>query len=241
MAKPTLLMTRPPAASERFVAALPAALRAGLAVHHSPLLRIVPLTQRVEFADARGVVFTSENGVATASGLTERRDLPVYCVGAWTTQKAREAGWRAVMLGENAAEMIAAMQADPPEGPLLHLRGRHGSADIAGALAPGGCELRVQVIYEQELLELDSRAQALLAGPGVVIAPLFSPRTAQQFARSAPARGASAGALRLAAISEAAARPLRAMRPEQLVIATRPTAGALADSVGQLAGVAQIP
>lgn len=231
MAQTTLLMTRPRAAGARFVADLPDELRASLTVCHSPLLRIVPIAEHIDFGAARGIIFTSANGVAIAAGATARRDLPCHCVGEWTTRTAREHGWQARMVGEDAAELIATLRADPPPSPLLHLRGRHGSGDIAGALAPVGCEVIVQVIYEQEVLALDDAAQTVLAGPGPVIVPLFSPRTARQFAKVARI-GAD---VRAAAISDAAAAPLRDLPLQRLIVATRPTAAALADAVEMLA------
>lgn len=231
MVEATLLMTRPRASGERFVADLPAGLRAGLTVCHSPLLRIVPIAESIDFGQARGIIFTSANGVAIAASVTERRDLPCYCVGDWTTQTARDYGWQARMVGEDAAELIATLRADPPQGPLVHLRGRHGSGDIAGELAPVGCKVVVQVIYEQETLPLDDAAQAVLSGAGQVIVPLFSPRTAQRFAEVARI-GADVHAV---AISEAAARPLRDLPLKRLIVAARPTAAALADGVEMLA------
>ncbi|MBI6629465.1 uroporphyrinogen-III synthase [Pontibaca sp. S1109L] len=227
-------MTRPRVSGERFVADLPAVLRERLTVCHSPLLRIVPIAEQIDLDDARGLIFTSANGVAIAADVTDRRNLPCYCVGAWTTQTARKLGWQARMVGEDAAELIATLRANPPQGPLLHLRGRHGSGDIAGELAPVGCSVVVQVIYEQEVLPLTDAAQATLNGPGQVIVPLFSPRTAQQFARVAQI-GAEVHAV---AISEAAARPLRDLPLKRLIVASRPTAAALADGVEILANQA---
>lgn len=234
MAETTLLMTRPRVSGERFVADLPAGVRGRLTVCHSPLLRIVPIADHIDFGDAHGLIFTSANGVAIAAGVTRRRDLPCYCVGEWTTQTARDHGWQARMVGEDAAELIATLRADPPQGPLLHLRGRHGSGDIAGELAPVGCNVVVHVIYEQEVRALSDVAQAALNGPGQVIVPLFSPRTARQFAKVAQI-GADVSAV---AISEAAVRPLRDLPLKRVIVASRPTAAALADGVEMLANPA---
>ena len=85
----TLLMTRPQGASERFVARLPQDLRQRLAPIYAPLIGIVPVTSGIGFADAKGLIFTSANGVQIAASLTRHRDLPCYCVGEATLRSSR--------------------------------------------------------------------------------------------------------------------------------------------------------
>jgi uroporphyrinogen-III synthase len=226
-----LLMTRPPEATDRFVAALPPAVRARLNLVVSPLLEIVTTATAIDHGDARGLIFTSVNGVAAAATLTGRRDLPCHCVGDVTAAAARAAGWAAQAVGENAEAMIAALIADPPPAPLLHLRGAHGSGDVTGRLTRAGIETRVQTIYDQRLLPLTAQAMALLDGPDPVIAPIFSPRTARQFANMA--RGGAP--LYLVALSPAVAEPLETLAFRALDVAAHPDAVAMAALVAALA------
>lgn len=226
-----LLMTRPRAASDRFVAALPAALRARLTVVHSPLLEIVRTTGAIDLADARGIVFTSANGVATAAGLTGRRDLPCFCVGEATTRAARAAGWTAHCAGENAEAMVAALIATPPEPPLMHLRGVHARGDVAARLTAAGTATRELAIYDQQMLSLTDAALALLNGPAPVIVPLFSPRTARQFADLAGGRAP----LLIAALSRAVADPLESLDNAVLEVAKCPDSAAMVETVARLA------
>jgi len=104
-----LLMTRPREASEQFVARLPPPLRARLTLVFSPLIRIEPAATAIDFGGARGLIFTSSNGVQVATGLTSRRDLPCYCVGEATTHAAQLAGWQAECAGTNAEGLIATL------------------------------------------------------------------------------------------------------------------------------------
>lgn len=230
MPKIDLLMTRAPEASLRFVAALPPALRARLNVVVSPLLDMVATATAIEHGDARGLIFTSGNGVAVAVGLSARRDLPCFCVGKVTAAAAVAAGWAARAMGENAQSLIAALIADPPPAPLLHLRGTHGRGDVAGRLTRAGIETRVQAIYDQRLLALSAPAMALLDGPEPVIAPLFSPRTARQFADLARGRAP----LYLAALSPAVAEPLETIRFKVRLMALEVAAQPDAVSMGEL-------
>ncbi len=228
---PTLLMTRPRPASDRFVAALPPALRRRIAVCHNPLIEIVPRDGALDLGPARGLIFTSANGVAAAAAATDRRDLPCFCVGAATTRAARAAGWEATDCGPTGDALVTRLMADLPKAPLLHLSGAHRSGDIAGRLSAAGCATAVHVLYDQELRPLGAAARAILERGGPAIVALFSPRTARQFA----AEAAGLGGYRVAALSAAVAEPLE-NRPETPVfIAERPDADAMAALVEKLA------
>ena len=227
----TLLMTRPRAASERFVAELAPAERARLQVVYSPLLEIAFRPGPVDLAGLEGVIFTSANGVAAARAARVPPALPAYCVGAVTAEGACEAGWDVRAVEESADALIAALTARRPPAPLLHLRGGHARGDIAGRLTAAGIETHERVLYEQRLAAPSSAARAALAGLNPVIAPLFSPRTARQFADTC----AGTAPLYLAAISAAAAEPVENMGARALIVAERPDAAAMAAAVETLA------
>lgn len=227
---PTLLMTRPHPAAERFVAGLPAALRVQLTVIHAPLLEIVPLAVAVPDEGLRGVIFTSANGVEAAARAGAPTGLPAYCVGEQTAEAARVAGWPPRVTCPDAEHLIAALLRLRPEAPLLHLRGVHARGDIAGRLTAGGIETRALPVYDQRLLPLTAQARAALAATGPVIVPLFSPRTARQFADI----GGGSAPLYLAAISPAAAEAVENMHPAALIVAGHPDAAAMAAAVETL-------
>ncbi|MCV2889884.1 uroporphyrinogen-III synthase [Ruegeria aquimaris] len=223
-------MTRPLASSEKFVARLSPDIRSKVTVVHSPLLEIEYLQDDLDLRKARGLVFSSANGVAAASQMTESRDLPCFCVGRATTEAARREGWKATMAGETAETLIAFLLAARPATPLLHLRGDHARGDVAETLSRSGMPTSERVVYLQHLLPLSEPARAALAGTSPVIAPLFSPRTARQFADlallSAP--------LWLLALSGAVREPIENMKNIRLVTAERPDAEAMRHAVEKM-------
>ncbi|SMO71745.1 uroporphyrinogen-III synthase [Ruegeria faecimaris] len=223
-------MTRPRAASERFVAQLPTRIRSRVEVIHSPILEIKPLAVQVHADEAKGLIFTSANAVNAAMSLDVSRKMPAFCVGPVTTGTAKGAGWDARMVGATAEELIANLLKHRPQSPLLHLRGEHSRGNIAERLTESGLAVREQPVYKQHLLPLTDRAGAVAEGNEPVIAPIFSPRTARQFADiwvgSAP--------LWLAAISEATAEPLYSLDYVRLKIAKEPTPKKMRKAVKKL-------
>ncbi|GGH29390.1 uroporphyrinogen-III synthase [Cribrihabitans marinus] len=229
-----LLMTRPRAASEDFVAALDPWTRARVEVIHAPLLEIRALPVGIDTTGVRGLIFTSPNGVAAAAQALSDRDLPCHCVGPATTEAARAAGWRAHMAGGTAEELIADLSQQRPDAPLLHLRGEHARVDVAVRLSRAGLPARSQAVYAQTLLPLAPEAQRVLQSDVPVAAPLFSPRTARQFADQA----AVGAPLWLAAISDATAEPLVPLAARHLLVAERPDGPAMGRAVEKLVKLA---
>ena len=223
-------MTRPQAASDRFVAQLPSRVRSRVTVLFSPLLEIRPLAVSVDTRDVAGLIFTSANGVNAAAVQGVDQGLPAWCVGSTTTQTAKAAGWTAQMMGATAEELVASLRGLRPLNPLLHLRGEHSCGNIAERLTRSGLTAREQAIYQQHLLPLSGETSLAAKGDRSVIAPLFSPRTARQFAEvwTGPAP------LWLAAISEPAAEHLKSLTFKQLRIVSQPTSDKMQKAVKKL-------
>ncbi|MEX0306467.1 MAG: uroporphyrinogen-III synthase [Ruegeria sp.] len=223
-------MTRPRAASDRFVAHLPARIRSEVEVIHSPLLEISPLAVPVDTKGIAGLIFSSANGVSAATMLGVDRDLSAFCVGPATTDAALTAGWRAQMLGLTAEELVANLLKLAPQSPLLHLRGEHSRGNVAEHLTGSGLTTCEQPIYRQQLLPLSDEASMVAERDRPIIAPLFSPRTARQFADV----WAGTAPLWLAAISAATAEPLKNLTFERLKIAPEPTPDKMRKTVKKL-------
>lgn len=222
-----LLMTRPADASERFTTRLSPAIRSMIRVIHSPLLEIEPLDDALDLRRVRGLIFTSSNGVSVASELTDSRELPCYCVGRATTEAARREGWTATMAGENAETLTAFLLAARPAAPLLHLRGEHGRGNVAQTLSAGQLATTERIIYRQKLLPLTPEAVLALQGTSPVVVPLFSPRTARQFAELASPQAP----LLVAALSDAVKEAVENMPNSVAATASRPDAEAMRDVV----------
>ncbi len=178
----------------------------------------------------RGLIFTSANAVNAAVSLGLPRDLPAFCVGPATTGTAKGSGWKAQMVGATAEELVAYLLKHRPKSPLLHLRGEHSRGNVAQRLTESGLTVQEKPVYQQHLLALTAEAIAAAEGETPVIAPLFSPRTARQFANiwtgTAP--------LWLAAISEATADPLYSLDYAHLKIAKAPTPKKMRKAVKKL-------
>ncbi|MDP5219910.1 uroporphyrinogen-III synthase [Ruegeria sp. 2205SS24-7] len=216
-------MTRARAASERFIAGLPPEVLEQLTPVFSPLIEICPLDVVLDLSTVRGLVFTSANAVAIAGDLIQTRDLACYCVGAATTDAARDAGWPTTQSGDTAQQLISTLTREKPDAPLLHLRGVHARGEIAKNLSRAGTSCDEQAIYDQSLQPLTDAAVQVLAGSDPVVAPLFSPRTARQFAETARIRAP----LWLTALSPAVAEPLETLTFQNLLIADRPDSAAM--------------
>lgn len=225
-----LLMTRPATGSERFLESLSPQIRALVRPIYSPLIKIEPKNTKIDLNGIRGLIFTSSNGVSIAAKLTETRDVPAFCVGAATTAAAKRAGWQAHLAGDRAETLIANLLRERPASPLKHLRGEHSRGDVAETLTQLGLRVDEQIIYAQHLLPLTREATQALNGEGPVIVPMFSPRTARQFADIFN----GSASLWVAALSEAVAKPLDSLGIERLKVAKNPEAQAMQQVVEKL-------
>ncbi len=232
MTQPRLLLTRPQPGAAQFLDRLSPALREGAVI--SPLIEIAPTGEAIDLTPFAGVIFTSANGVAHGP---EGNGRPAYCVGPQTTEAAARAKWQAEMVGLDAEAMIAKLSSRLQIGPLLHLAGRHRRGDVAGALSASGLTTKVATVYEQNLLPLTEEAQALLNGSAPVIVPLFSPRSAQHFAREATC---TEQVIALS-ISPAAAQALEALPLYAHDVAAEPTGEAMATGVEKLFRCTTLP
>ncbi|MEL6452895.1 MAG: uroporphyrinogen-III synthase [Pseudomonadota bacterium] len=174
-------MTRPRAAAMRFVRSLPGDVQ--LAVHpvYSPLIEIVGLAPDVTFGPGDTAIFTSANGVENSVARPGHR---AYCVGHATMGAALNRGWHAIQTGVDADDMVRRLLHMRPDQRLIHLSGTHTRGNVVARLRDAGLRAERVAVYDQRLLPLTADAQAIIAKGGPVLAPIFSPRTAQQFAKT---------------------------------------------------------
>lgn len=182
MTKSSLLLTRPQASAERFLGHLDPDLLGDAIICISPLVRIVPLDPAPDPGGYEAVVFSSAHAVDFAGS---GRGTPAYCVGQQTARAASGRHWDVKLLAETADDLVASMERHRVQGPLVHLAGKHRRGEIAQRLTALGAQTDVVTLYDQELLCLTNEAQNMLVGEAPVIVPLFSPRTAAQFAKEA--------------------------------------------------------
>ena len=77
------------------------------------------------------------------------------------------------------------MRTQLPLGGLLHVHGTHQAGHLAQDLTDSGIKTRSLTLYKQDSVALSDDALTLIAGNAPVVAPLFSPRSAQIFAQAA--------------------------------------------------------
>lgn len=225
---PLLLLTRPAAQSARFAGEAAQAL-GPLRVVTAPLLEMRFLDRPLP-AGARGLVFTSANGVHALARRGSGAGLPAWCVGARTAQAAQEAGFDARIGGADAAALVDRLISAAPPGPLLHVRGIHGRGAVVERLNSAGIETKEAVLYDQRALSLTEEAKAALQGNGPVLVPLFSPRTAEVFAGEAADARAP---LHIVALSPAVAAALGDLPRASLDVAEQPDAPAMIAALAQ--------
>lgn len=180
----TLLLTRPRAVSEMFAKQVQDTV-GPLQVLIASLIEIELL--KIHAApDAQTIVFTSRNGVLA----WERAELPTearcYCVGQATADAARALGFEPYVSGGTVEHLANDLKNAALLGEVLHVHGEHTRGDLVERLNANGLNVRGLIAYKQHLLELSENAQNLLLGGAPVIVPLFSPRTAAQFAKTGP-------------------------------------------------------
>lgn len=220
MTETTVLLTRPEPDSHAFLDALAARLGRRPAAVVSPLVEIRPHGKVPPLAGYEAVFVTSRNAVRVAgAALAGRR---VLTVGEATAAAARDAGAEAACLGQDLDDLLDRLP--PLAGPVVHLRGRETRGDLAGALASRGIAADEAVIYDAAALALNDDARRLLAEPGRVLAPVFSPRSMRLLVAAAGDARPEVVALSPAVAEVAAPLPVAA-------VAREPTRAAMLDAL----------
>lgn len=232
-----LLLTRPRAQSEAFAANLAERLPGRFAPVISPLIEIAANPAPLDLGGARGLLFTSANGVTEFSRRTSARDLPAYCVGEMTAAAARAAGFVTFSAGGDLADLaalVARAASAPGAGAFVHVRGRHAAGDLAGRLAADGVEVRAAEIYDQTPRPLTPEARSLLARGEVATVAVFSPRSARLFAAEAAAAGADLSRAAAVSISAAADAALGTAGFGARIVASRPDREGMLEALARL-------
>ncbi|MBY5933437.1 uroporphyrinogen-III synthase [Tateyamaria omphalii] len=217
-------MTRPLAAAERFVEEMPDDLMARVTPVFSPLLRIEPTGDALGLLPDMAAIFSSSNGVQYGP---EGAGRMAYCVGARTTAQAKAKGWSAQMAGQDADALVSYVIGNPPNKSLVHIRGRHTRGDIAGRLVTAGHTVTEAIVYDQVPQPLNNAARTAMIESDATIVPLFSPRTAVEFAKQDP-RAKCLNVIALSAAVAEAAHPLKVHS-----VAERPDAAAMYAAIRQ--------
>jgi uroporphyrinogen-III synthase len=222
-----VVLTRPTASAHAFADALDPETKQCVELIFSPLIDIVALDVSISLEPSDAVIFTSSNGVRHAPHGDGRQ---AFCVGNATTELAQVHGWAAKLSGINVDQLVAEIIRIAPQQRLFHLSGTRTRGEVVGRLEQAGLQVTRQAIYDQRPVTLTEQTAQIIAQRAPSIFPLFSPRTAEQFAMQVP----DASSVHVIAMSAAVAEPLRHLQVASLTQAVQPDARAMGLALGAL-------
>ena len=226
---PVLIITRPAPAGEAFADTVRDAVGRPIEVIHAPALRIDPIP--FAMPDARHVIFSSARAVARAP---EGTGMTAWCVGSATAEAAASKGYDVHNAGGDADDLVALILSHSPDGPLVHLAGRHRRGAIDARLTAAGLRCTTVEVYDQIPLPPPEALVRAAGGTAPLVAPVFSPRSARgllDLVITAP--------LHVVAISAAVAALFKNVRPASLLTVGHPDADHMRDmTVAMLRGLA---
>lgn len=211
--------------------ALPESTRRSVDFLINPLLSIRVAGPLPDLDEISGLIFTSANALdaykALGGPVLQR---PVIAVGEATAKVARGYGFTVDVAGGTADHLVGYILDHGYRGPLMHLRGEVAIGDVARRLSEAGVETRETVIYQQDLEGFAPETREALSQDRSIVAPVFSPRTAQQLGRESE----GLNGIRVAAISRSVAEALPSAMRSQTQVANRPNRDGMVDLVVEM-------
>jgi uroporphyrinogen-III synthase len=230
-----LVVTRPPADSERTAAALRAR---GHDVLVAPLMRVEAAAAGLA-GNWGAVVITSANAPGAIDGnaaCAALFKLPLFAVGRRSAEAARQAGFTNVTSAggdvRDLVQLVAERHADA-KAPLLYLAGEDRAADLVAELAVHGIAAEMRVVYRAVTAPFPPALTAALKAGEVDAVLHFSKRSAENYLAGAALAGVTAPALevRHICLSSQIAAPLSDAGAGRIAIAPRPDEAALLASL----------
>jgi uroporphyrinogen-III synthase len=227
----SVLITRPRGAAEPFASELE---REGYEAAIEPLLSIIPLeTPAPHIGNVDAVMITSRNALLTfdqrPQALSAFFDLPCFCIGPRTAEKARQFGFTHVHNGESDGTELARYIGNTlgkKSSSILHITGRHIDGKARHEIEALGYRANEWPVYEAVPIAAFSAATVgLLKMSKLDAITVFSPRTAEVFGRLLAHHRLETCCAGLAAIclSETVADVLKPFDWRHLVAAPKPT------------------
>ena len=124
----------------------------GYQVSHLPLLNIDKVDyEEINFAEYKGIIFTSANAVKFLEYRQIDKKIPCFCVGSATEKKARNAGFQNVITAEGNVENLKELvlqNFDQKNGKLIYVSGETISVDLDQQLIREGYNIKRIVNYK---------------------------------------------------------------------------------------------
>ena len=230
-----IVVTRPPADSDRTAAALRAR---GHDVLVAPLMRVEPAPAELS-GNWGAVVITSANAPGAIAGNAAGAalfKLPLFAVGKRSADAARQVGFTNVTSAggdmRDLVQLVAERHADA-KAPLLYLAGEDRAADLVAELAVHGITAEMRVVYRAVTTPYPPELTTALKAGEVDAVLHFSKRSAQNYLAGAALAGVAGEALdvRHICLSSQIAEPLSSAGAGRIAIAPRPDEAALIASL----------
>ena len=123
----------------------------GHQVSHLPLLKIDKVNyEQINFADFKGIVFTSANAVKFLDVKKINKNYLCFCVGNATEKKARSVGFQNVIAAEGNVENLKELilqNFDKKKGKLIYVSGETISIDLDQLLLKERYEIKRIINY----------------------------------------------------------------------------------------------
>jgi uroporphyrinogen-III synthase len=226
---PTILVTRPEPQASRFATACRKRLGASARVMVAPLMAPEFEGDSIDGAQFAAAIFTSETGVTGAARLWDGPKGMAFAVGDRTAEAANALGWNCISADGDMADLAKLIAESGAGGPMIWARGSHVAGDFGNEATARGVSITECQVYRQIEQDLPVHARAVLDRPGVVVLPLFSPRSAK--IAQAATEGAKARVIPIA-ISSAAAAGFGAA--ETIPVARHPGSSAMLDAIAAI-------
>ena len=124
----------------------------GYQVSHLPLLNIDKVDyEEINFAEYKGIIFTSANAVKFLEYRQIDKKILCFCVGSATEKKARSAGFQNVITAEGSVENLKELvlqNFDKKNGKLIYVSGETISVNLDQQLIREGYNIKRIVNYK---------------------------------------------------------------------------------------------
>ena len=145
------------------------------------LIKIKFLSPRIDLPQNAHLIFTSRNAVRAFTQRINARHWPCLCVGDFTAEGARAAGFEMVVSVNGAADDVTAWAQNniAPDTPVRHISGNHPRGEITERLrAFGFTNVARELFYKSTAITHDPRGEK--RGDDIVL--LYSPLAAKSLA-----------------------------------------------------------
>lgn len=159
----------------------------GIESHLDPLIEIKPKTFQYDPKYAQALVITSLNGIRCFAAQSPERSLPLFVVGQESMKLASSLDFKRIISGNGTAHSLLPLIqkiCSPARKEIAYITGDCIHTDLVLPLIKLGFSAKRFIAYHTiECSSLSKKTQQLLENQTISAVTLFSPRSAQIFAK----------------------------------------------------------